>query len=157
MPSFKDMGDATYQGELWAGNYDVNYLPSYYCSTSSPLPCQSAQLRTDVQLTVSGALDFDARPSTCRAADQKWRRDCRQHLPRQPDVHGKSGSSRTMPSFKDTGEATCQVICSPARTAFSTTPATLLDDQPAALSDDAARRLPSGQVASQTKTPREFL
>ena len=61
MPSFKDTGEATYQGEVFAGSYDVTYQPSYYCSTSTVLPCQSATLRTDLQLTVSGALDFDAK------------------------------------------------------------------------------------------------
>lgn len=109
MLSFKDMGDATYQGELWAGNYDVSYLPSYYCGTSSPLPCQSAQLRTDVPLTVSGALDFDAKTvnvsgkltkNGAAIADSTYRGSL--------TFTEKSGSSRTMPSFKDTGEATYQ-------------------------------------------------
>ena len=33
-----------YYGELFAGYYSVFYNPSYYCSTSSPLPCQSTLL-----------------------------------------------------------------------------------------------------------------
>jgi len=44
MPSFKDTGDTTYQGEVFAGSYSIFYNPSYYCSTMSPLPCQTALL-----------------------------------------------------------------------------------------------------------------
>ena len=109
MPSFKDNGEATYQGEVFAGSYDVTYQPSYYCSTSTVLPCQSATLRTDLQLTVSGALDFDAK--TVNVSGKLTRNG--QPVPDSTNRGNltfveKSGSSRSMPSFKDTGDATYQ-------------------------------------------------
>ncbi|HMY56800.1 MAG TPA: hypothetical protein PK472_01020, partial [Pseudomonadota bacterium] len=44
MPSFKDTGEATYQGDLFAGSYSIFYNPSYNCSMTSPLPCQTTLL-----------------------------------------------------------------------------------------------------------------
>ncbi len=109
MPAFKDTGEATYQGEIFAGTYAVSYLPSYYCGMASPLPCQSAQLRQDVPLTVSGALDFDAKTVSVSGKLTKNGAAIGDNPNRGSlTFTEKSGSSRTMPSFKDTGEATYQ-------------------------------------------------
>jgi uncharacterized Zn-binding protein involved in type VI secretion len=40
MSPFSDTGAATYQGEVFAGSYDVRYQPSGSCRSSGPLPCQ---------------------------------------------------------------------------------------------------------------------
>ena len=61
MPAFKDTGEATYQGEVFSGTYDITYAPSYYCSTGGPIPCQRLRLRKAVALGTSGSLDFDAK------------------------------------------------------------------------------------------------
>ncbi|MBL8634795.1 MAG: hypothetical protein JNM40_16340 [Myxococcales bacterium] len=109
MPAFKDTGEATYQGELFAGTYDVNYQASYYCSATTVMPCQSANLRRDVGLTVSGALDFDAK--TVQVSGKLTKNG--QVMPDGTNRGSvtfveKGGSSRAMPSFKDSGEATYQ-------------------------------------------------
>ncbi len=109
MPAFKDTGEATYQGELFSGTYDVSYQASYYCSATTVMPCQSANLRRDVSLTVSGALDFDAK--TVQVSGKLTKNG--QVMPDSTNRGNltfveKGGSSRSMPSFKDTGEATYQ-------------------------------------------------
>ena len=109
MPAFKDTGDATYQGELFSGTYDVSYQASYYCSATTVMPCQSANLRRDVSLTVSGALDFDAK--TVQVSGKLTKNGAA--IPDSTNRGNvtfveKGGSSRSMPSFKDAGEATYQ-------------------------------------------------
>ena len=109
MPSFKDTGETTYQGEIFAGTYDVSYQPSYYCSSSSVLPCQSAVLRAEIVLGTSGSLDFDAK--TVQVSGKLTRDGSA--IPDSANRGNlsfteKGGSTRSMPSFKDSGEATYQ-------------------------------------------------
>ena len=109
MASFKDTGDATYQGELFAGTYDIRYQNSSYCNDRGALPCQSIVIRTGVNLTTSGALDFDVKTvqlsgrvtkNGASVPDGSYRGNLTFEL--------KQGSSRAMTSFKDTGDATYQ-------------------------------------------------
>ena len=109
MPGFGDAGDATYQGEVFAGNFDVTYQPSYYCGSAGPLPCQAVRLRSDLGLSVSGSIDFDAKTVSLSGKltknGQKVPDGGNRGLLRFTE---KSGNSRSMPSFAESGEATYQ-------------------------------------------------
>jgi len=109
MPAFKDTGEATYQAEIFAGTYDVNYQQNYYCGATSVLPCQPGALRQDVALTVSGALDFDAKTVNVSGKLTKNGATIPSATNRgSVSFIEKNGSSRNMPSFGDNGDATYQ-------------------------------------------------
>ncbi len=108
MPAFTATGEATYAGEVFAGTYDISYQPSIYCKTGEALPCQQVLLRSDVDLTQAGALDFDIK--TVQVSGKLTKNGARV----ADDVTDRgylsftmvNGGSRVMPSFGVTGEAT---------------------------------------------------
>ena len=107
MPAFATTGEATYTGEVFAGTYDISYQPSVYCKTGEALPCQQVLLRSDVDLTQSGALDFDIK--TVQVSGKLTKNGARV----ADDITDRgyliftmvNGGSRAMPSFGLTGEA----------------------------------------------------
>ncbi|MCS6914897.1 MAG: hypothetical protein NZ890_16885 [Myxococcota bacterium] len=108
MPPFGPMGEAQYEGEVFAGTYEVRYEPPLGCGGMwDVMPCQVAVLRSGVVIQQGGTLDLDAkvvrvsgRLTKNGAAVPSGRRGRGWLL-----FNLEGGGGRRMPPFGPTGEA----------------------------------------------------
>ncbi len=109
MPSFAASGEATYQGELFAGTYDVYYQHASSCSEAGPLPCQRALLKSKLSITTNGTLDLDLKIVAVSGRVTKNGAVVPEGSFRGAIAFAlEKGSERRMPSFGSSGEATYQ-------------------------------------------------